>query len=121
MDYSPEYIKMILALPKSMREEPAEGDYFYNLLTGDKGKLGEVYFDTSKMIKLYEQDQLQEMAFSSTSGTDHKMIRELNIFYDYWDTNGIPTIFFTWEQLWLAFVMHENHGMVWINDKWEVK
>ncbi len=103
MDISETYIKMCDC-------EEMQQDTAY-LLDGSD-------FRTPSGTWLPRQDQLQEMAFSNTSGTDHKMIRELNVFYDYWDENGIPTIFFSWEQLWLAFVMKERYDKTWNGKEW---
>lgn len=73
-------------------------------------------FDKTKNV----QDQLQAMAFDPPNSTNlHRLIFQLNVFYDYWDTNGIPIILFTWEQLWLAFYMSEKHDKTWDGGKWK--
>ncbi len=110
MDTSETYAKMHLALPKSMREEPMEGDYFFNTSNGDSGKLGEVYFDTSKMIRLYEQDQLQEMSGLSWYLFDKTCVT--------WATTNPDYQRESKEMVGLRVVIKENHNKVWDGDKW---
>jgi len=72
-------------------------------------------------VWLPRQDQLQEMVPSPMASTapNFRIISELNRFYDYWDTNGIPNFLTTWEELWLAFVMKEKYSKVWDGEKEE--
>jgi len=121
MDTSETYIKMHLALPKELREEPQEGDYYYDKETGKVGgRMGEVYFPTDKMIKLYEQDQLQAMVNESRP---YFLWMSLDIeansglapdmgWNDYWQS------FTSMEQLWLVFVMKEKYNKVWNGEDW---
>ena len=71
--------------------------------------------------QLERQDQLQEMVPTHIGSTqpNFKMISELNHFFDYWDTNGIPNYLTTWEQLWLAFVMSERYQKIWNGEDWK--
>jgi len=80
---------------------------------------GEVFI-FSDATWLPTQAQLQEMVPTKFGSTrpNFKMISELNHFFDYWDTNGIPYFLSTWEQLWLAFVMKEKYNKVWNGDDW---
>lgn len=112
MDTSKTYIKMHLALP--MKEEPREGDYFYDPDSGHSGKMGEVYFDTSKMIKLYEQDQLQEMVGTKDAFLLLKYFSDWGLSSDRCKNRDF--LLLSMEQLWLAFYMKENHNKVWLNE-----
>ena len=68
-----------------------------------------------QMVALFTQDQLQELFASTFPSIDilERMIFDWRWEKDYW------TIFTTFEQLWLAFVMKERHKMVWHNLKEE--
>ncbi len=93
---------------------------FVNAIAKD----GEVFtFINSDYVDIWlpTQAQLQEMVPTKTGSTqpNFRMISELNHFYDYWDTSGIPNFLTTWGQLWLAFVMKEKHNKVWDGEKWE--
>jgi len=131
VDTSKEYIEMHLALPQELKEQPCEGDYYFD--SDDKeykcqGRMGEVYFDLTKKIKLYEQDQLQEMIGDYLScfeiidrficsdvenekweGIFDSTIIQYRDFRDY---------FHSMEQLWLAFVMKEKYNKVWNGSDW---
>ena len=123
MDTSETYIKMHLALPKKFQMQPQEGDYYYDKETGEVGgRMGEVYFNTDKMIKLYEQDQLQAMV---------KRGREDFFPYNFlWrlyraispDSKGniYNPEFTSMEQLGLAFVVKERWNKVWNRSEWTV-
>ena len=118
MDTSDTYIKMHLALPDELKQEPSEGDYFYNLDTGEAGKLGEVYFDTSKLIRLYEQDQLQDMV------KDNWAVWWLERRFHAWFSEviwGREHPFTSMEQLWLAFVIKELHQKKWDGKHWQAE
>ena len=71
-------------------------------------------------IWLPTQAQLQAMVPTKVGRTQPncKMISELNHFYDYWDTNGIPNFLTTWGQLWLAFVLKKKWNKVWSGSVW---
>lgn len=149
MDTSETYIKMHLALPKKLQEYPQEGDYYYDKETSEAGvcRLGEVYFPTDKMIKLYEQDQLQEMV-GDRPNHPWDLAYAFGFFcnpmyryemYGTWveEENGdggiatrrkllnqdevdYPKQFTSMEQLWLAFVMKGKHNKVWNGREWAV-
>ena len=68
-------------------------------------------------IKLFRQDQLQEMVWLNTAGTYNLLPTKLFAFSDYWEENGIPNRFTSMEQLWLAFIMAEKYNKVWDNVK----
>jgi len=71
-------------------------------------------------IWLPRQDQLQEMMGGLKSGFIDWINWLGNIYgYNYGDKpNGHLRIFTTWEQLWLAFVMHELYSKVWNDEDW---
>jgi len=64
------------------------------------------------------QDQLQEMVFTATDGTYNKVGTKVFAFADYWEEHGIPAMFTSLKQLWLAFVMRERFGKVWTGSDW---
>jgi len=69
-------------------------------------------------VWLPRQDQLQEMAWSHIAGTYNLLPTKLFAFSDYWEENGIPHMFTSMEQLWLAFYQKEKFGKVWQNGEW---
>jgi len=110
------------------------GDFWTTVFASDKAKIFTVngYRDAWADIPYYihhpieciwlpRQDQLQEMVFGLPNTTSHQfwLISQLNKFFYYWDENGIPSVFFTWEQLWLAFVEKKNFGKAWTGESWE--
>ncbi len=126
MDTSETYIKMC-EKAEIQADKPIPSIQVVDEKLVDDWKM--VYFDEGYLIDnmgnwwadtrpdttwLPRQDQLQEMIPTTMSSTqlNFKMISELNHFYDYWDTNGIPNHLTTWEQLWLAFVMKEKYNKV---------
>jgi len=69
-------------------------------------------------VPLYCQDQLQEMVWAHIVGTYNLLPTKLFAFSDYWEEGGIPVMFTSMEQLWLAFVMKELHQKAWDGYKW---
>ncbi len=92
------------------------GRYYYSTI--NMQPIGEVVMST---FQLERQDQLQEMVPTKIGSTkpNYKMISELNHFFDYWDTEGIPNFLNTWEQLWLAFCMSEKYNKHWDGSGWK--
>lgn len=122
MDTSKTYIKMRLkAIPDLGMGTPPDcsigvkwvGDKVFIDCKGDW-----YYSDEDEAVQLERQEDLQAMVFPVNSTNPHRLIGQLNIFYDYWDENGIPTIFTSWEQLWLAFVQKELRNKVWDVEDW---
>ncbi len=126
MDTTETYIKMHLALPIELIEEPQEGDYFYNTENGKTGKLGEAWEELRMpLIQLYEQDQLQEMV----KGTKHSHLLAYEFACYFHGTMdplyaSISRDNFTvdsdnsMEQMWLAYMMHKLYQKVWSNGEW---
>jgi len=68
---------------------------------------------------LPRQDQIQEMAGGlSPDKTGYSQL--LHDFFQFIEFNEIRYIK-SFEQLWLAFYMHEKHGKVWDGEKWVKK
>lgn len=66
---------------------------------------------------LPRQDQLQEMAKGDLRD---KLLR----FHSFWFGHGFleePRVFFTMEQLWLAFLMKERYNKIWDDKEWVEK
>ena len=130
MDKTENYIKMHLALPPCMQKTPCEGDYYYDRDTGKAGgRMGVVYFDTSNLIKLYEQDQLQEMLRDiekfDTSIQNITILCNFARFcgIDNEDAEGRSNIHIrkgSMEQLWICFVMKELHNKTWDGTAWNL-
>jgi len=72
--------------------------------------------DREQGMVLKTQDQLQEMIFC-TEGTYDKLPTKVFAFSDYWEENGIPIMFNSLHQLWLAFVMKGNNK-TWDGESW---
>ena len=71
-------------------------------------------------IWLPRQDQLQKMVCNKPKSGDKIIDRHLK--FHNWFINGIPDTWvnnLSFEQLWLAFVMHEKYGKHWDNKKEE--
>ena len=84
------------------------------------------YYESEDTIGLFRQDQIQEM----TDIKDIDDYREaiFDMFYEVKDEiEYIQPLwrfsnserFFTPEQLWLAFYMHEKHKLKWEDGKWQ--
>jgi len=70
-------------------------------------------FDRTKNV----QDQLQEMVeVAVSSEPQYKVMSQFVRFFAHYE--WIPPHFTTWEQLWLAFVMHERFGKRWTGSRW---
>jgi hypothetical protein len=74
------------------------------------------------VVWLPRQDQLQEMVFTNERDTINVQAnRIINQFalVPYGGTSCTATCYLkTWEQLWLAFVMHEKYGKHWNGNTW---
>jgi hypothetical protein len=70
-------------------------------------------------IKLYEQDELQEMIMDSLQYSLFRMFVEFNHFYmkDISD-KGLTLVYDTYEKVWMGFYMKVMYKKVW-NGKWE--
>ena len=70
-------------------------------------------FDRTKNV----QDQLQEMAHVCECSDPVCLLID---FHKFVDRESNPDIEHSWEQLWLAFTMHELHNKKWAGKKWEI-
>ncbi len=68
-------------------------------------------FDRTKNV----QDQLQEMVANGDCAYD--LFHRFEIWVNYYD-GEISQLELSMEQLWLAFVMKENHNKVWSDEGW---
>ncbi|GAG91159.1 unnamed protein product [marine sediment metagenome] len=125
MDKTDTYIKMCDCEEIQKGWQPDAGNFYFSQKSGITTRTADFIFPEGKAVTIINiwlprQDQLQEMVPTKIGSTqpNYKMISELNHFYGYWDTNGIPNILTTWEQLWLAFVMKEKYNKVWDGEKW---
>ena len=119
MDTSETYVKMCACSHEIQSAKSylgyLDGDFWYDLQK-------EIYvgFPTASATWLPRQDQIQEMVKKDSINI------ELNRFYvfclekSYIGHNLPIAIFNSFEQLWLAFYMHEKHGLLWSakEEKW---
>ena len=74
-------------------------------------------YASTKVTPLARQDQLQEMAHVCECSDPVCLLID---FHKFVDRESNPDIEHSWEQLWLAFVMHELHNKKWAGKKWEI-
>lgn len=123
MDTSETYIKMHLKLPDEMKVFPDELDNYYNIeydetdvyLSDDdyENLKSEIKYNPNRFLKIYRQDQLQEMVgggWATKLSALQRFITESPIAY-------IQTLD-RFEQLWLAFVMKEKYSRIWNGTDW---
>jgi len=125
MDITDEYIKMCRQLPEEMYSDIIDGDFYYWKLSSEKhGRICISYtqdyedytvhhpeqwdfLNGREIIKLYRQDQLQDMIKMDLSC----MCWEFN--------NSINTErFHSYEQLWLVFIMQKIYKKRWNGSEW---
>jgi len=116
MDTSETYIKMCEKAEEIQKQRYSKDLYDGKSFFADS--------ETSVFIESYgvniwlpRQDQLQEMIFC-TEGTYDKLPTKVFAFSDYWEENGIPIMFNSLHQLWLAFVMKEKYSKTWDGENW---
>ena len=122
MDITAKYIQMCEKAGEiHINYKLGMGDFYYSKLQKIVLVVGQSCFQY-RMLKHYtwlpRQDQLQVTVFEN--GTECP-IEQLGEFYDFVYSGRV---FFdedleSWEQLWLAFVMHEKYGKVWDDKKGE--
>ncbi len=128
MDKTESYIKMSDYPEIQEQWEPTEGDccverkypdiplYLledirgWGFITG-RGWHEDDVFDKDESIWLPYQHQLQAMA---DEGFTHQCFER----FCRWYHSGISQYLSSMEQLWLAFVMKENHGKTWNGKEW---
>jgi len=131
MDTSKEYIEMCRQLPKEMHSDIIDGDFYYwNVPSQNDGMIcisyTEIFEDYTvhhpeqwdylngrECVKLYRQDQLQDMV-GGYIGSIGVLLIHINNF-------NFEMRFQSWEQAWLAFVMDEKYGKQWNGSEWVVK
>lgn len=136
MDCSPEYIKMCDCEEIQTLWEPKEGDLFADIVHPTSGK-NSIFINivtkdwggvlanprytifnkwhSEHMVERYDiwlprQDQLQEMVNRNINYT---------IAIQGFEETIEVTPDFTWEQLWLGFVMKEKYGKIWDGSGWK--
>jgi len=124
MDTSGIYIKMCDCAEVQEDWTPQYGDYVstsqgIKILTTQK----EINF--GGMYKfLPRQDQIQEQLTDKFSTREmfpclHVLIDFMKNKYGLYETDRFIFRCRSWEQLWLAFYMHEKHGKIWNGEEWE--
>ena len=125
MDTSPEYIKMCDCPEIQGKWQYRRGDWHAfregdewmtccdtaDNFIGFEGSCGAVW--------LPRQDQLQEMV-EALCGTWEALLVELSSWHSPWGAlhNEYASSFKSFEQAWLAFVMHEKHNKHWNGEEW---
>ena len=133
MDTSETYIKMCEKAEEIQVHKISEGDYYYSdnwergheLVKGRvafaydeknwDGDVSYVYSNSTRVIWLPHQDQLQEMIGNFTEQKDllNRYFNSESPDYIGWDAHVTSM-----EQLWLAFVMYERYGKIWDGTNW---
>ena len=112
MDTSEQYIKMC-DCPEIQEKSEVYNDrccfWASRLIDGSFSIWADLHSDNSRWLP--RQDQIQEMM-----GYSHPRlaIEPFAIYRSHNQWNHLET----WEQLWLAFYMLENHQKIWNGDKW---
>ncbi len=126
MDTSEQYIKMRFAALPFMGRGIKPTYPVHN--TDDSGNTfvdikGNFYLSIEEdWVQLERQDQLQEMVDYDPLELIEKLYRfTTDTGWDDWKSwfKYIKS-FTSMEQLWLAFVMKENHGKIWTSSRWEL-
>lgn len=82
------------------------------------------YFDeNTRIIRTPRQDQIQEWLYEHSGNTDCYILFE-RFFGWVWTDDTLlnqkqTKLMGSLEQLWLAFYIHEAHGLTWAGEKWE--
>lgn len=140
MDMSKEYIKMCEWAVEIQKVAPREeddggyGSFFWNIenkkimlhhFDNDEGHnmIGDYGDGIYKKTWLPRQDQLQEMVEirdGSISPLHSLFIAFVMAFRDFFHNDrDCEDEYKSFEQLWLAFVMHEKYGKIWNDKTWE--
>lgn len=126
MDISEKYIEMCGKAEEIQSDWiPEVGTYFNSSMGGVcmyTGRLGtsgwtfEIICENDiegRQVWLPRQDQLQDIL------SPIKRLELLNNFYDFASRKCIEGGLYSFEQLWLAFVMKETYGKIWNDEKKE--
>jgi len=114
--------------PADQREEviilhwKSEADGYYSAVNreGDERIFNSMEeMNKATCIWLPRQDQLQEM-LEALCGTWEALLVELSSWHSPWGAlhNEYASSFKSFEQAWLAFVMHEKHNKHWNGEEW---
>lgn len=116
MDTSEQYVKMCEKAEEIQEHSPhgSQGEFVYCE--------GETYQEMDDMpltpfIWLPRQDQLQEMVDDGSSAYG-----QLGRFYNFVNVNPrLQSSDWTWEQLWLIYVMRWQSNKVWDGENWNTQ
>ena len=129
MDTTEQYIKM--CDEAKLPWEPKEGDWYsYSIEPCSLDDPCHGFYTESRIgiytlehpipenaVPLWRQDQLQEIAHVCECSDPVCLLID---FHKFVDRESNPDIEHSWEQLWLAFTMHELHNKKWAGEKWEI-
>ena len=124
MDTSAEYVKMC-DCPEIQGQRGLHGDRWNVLAWHEPNLEAHGISDhpplavTGHEVWLPRQDQLQEM-LGALCGTWEALLVELSSWHSPWGAlhNEYASSFKSFEQAWLAFVMHEKHNKHWNGEEW---
>ncbi len=126
MDTTPEYVKMCEGAREWLEGGPPTTDYLWVVCSvcGTRAeKIRREYYvccaHRKRPVYLPTQDQLQRMLSLS-------FLDQIDVFWEWLDRGYYPDldgdkldiVLPSWEQLWLAFVMHEK-GKHWTGEEWK--
>ncbi|MCK4818972.1 hypothetical protein KA005_24580 [bacterium] len=117
MDTTEKYIEMCSAAKEIQKLVPRD---HHGSAGGDKSFFG--YSEKlNGMVWLPRQDQLQKMLDWENEGECGVVL--IDAFYNFvkhrYDASPFNNTNSSWEQLWLAFVMHEKYNKTWDGKGWE--
>jgi hypothetical protein len=98
-----------------------EGDYYYHGGYGCCLFVTDVRDVTTTAIWLPKQDQLQRMMKAKADKLLIELVNYLQDNQKFYKNGRVKKLYLTgsMEQLWLAFVMKEKFGKVWVKGKWK--
>ena len=140
MDTSEEYIKMCRRLPKEVHGDIIDGDFYYWKLTSQEDGTIHIsyteifedyivhhpeqwdYLNGREIIKLYRQDQLQDMVATYLNRKSHGVLYDfIDWMEDLSTSDTRDHRDYSIEQLWLVYVMHEVYVKQWNDKDWVVE
>lgn len=143
MDTTDKYIEMCRQLPEEMNSDVIDGDFYYwKLASQEEGRIcisyTEIfedyivhhpeqwdYLNDREIIKLYRQDQLQDMLYDTLEGLPLDPLWFIHSCYKTMDTvaytyHNDKQKWDTMEKLWLSLVMYEKYNKIWNGSEWIV-
>ena len=119
MDTSKEYIKMCEKAEEIQKNKRwlKAGDFCRNPYSGDSHAIGTTVEKTD-LIWLPRQDQLQEMVKQNSLNIIdlNYFVASISLFLKQSNKDG--ELYYSLEQLWLAFVMKEKYNKTWNGKEW---